>query len=93
MLATPEELLAGAMRYAAERVGQDPKFTKNPATWLNKGSYADEPAQPIGNVIDQNGNPSTAVALSAPPPNRPPPPRGKESNFERMMRKHQQGGA
>ena len=33
--ATPEELLAGAMRYAAERSGQDPQYTKHPASWLN----------------------------------------------------------
>ena len=38
-LATAEELLAGAMRYSAERGGQDLKFTKHPATWLNAGSW------------------------------------------------------
>jgi hypothetical protein len=43
-LATPEQLLAAAMRYAAERTGQDPKYTKNPATWLNKHSWLNEPA-------------------------------------------------
>jgi hypothetical protein len=32
---TVEELDLGAMRYAAERTGQNPKFTKHPATWLN----------------------------------------------------------
>ncbi len=41
--ATPEELLAGAMRYAAERATEDPRFTKHPATWLNGGCWADEP--------------------------------------------------
>src|SRR5258708_7455593 len=30
--ATGEELLAGAMPYAAERDGQDPRYTRHPAT-------------------------------------------------------------
>ncbi len=41
---SPDELLAGARRYAAERVGQGPKYTKHPKTWLNGGHWADEPA-------------------------------------------------
>lgn len=45
-LATPEQLLAAAKRYAAERAGQDPKFTKHAATWLNKGSFNNKPAEP-----------------------------------------------
>ncbi|OKO75715.1 hypothetical protein AC629_33685 [Bradyrhizobium sp. NAS80.1] len=36
--ATPAELLSGAMHYAAERSGHDPKFTKYLTTWLNAGS-------------------------------------------------------
>jgi hypothetical protein len=44
--ATPDELLAGAMRYAAEKAGEDPRFTKHPATWLNAGSWANEPLAP-----------------------------------------------
>jgi hypothetical protein len=43
-LADAEALIAGAKRYAAERAGQDPKFTKNPATWLRDGCWTDEPA-------------------------------------------------
>ena len=45
--ATHAELLAGMMRYAAERtaeVERDPervRFTKHPATWLNKGCWSD----------------------------------------------------
>ncbi|KWV50484.1 hypothetical protein AS156_14255 [Bradyrhizobium macuxiense] len=42
--ATAGELLAGAQRYADERSGQEPKFTKHPATWLNKKCWLDEPA-------------------------------------------------
>jgi hypothetical protein len=52
--ATDAALLAGAQRYAAERNGQDAKFTKHPATWLNGGCWEDElPGAP---VIDQDGN-------------------------------------
>jgi hypothetical protein len=38
----PERLIEGAKRYAAERAGQDPKYTRNPATWLNGGCWEDE---------------------------------------------------
>jgi hypothetical protein len=41
--ATVEELTAGARRYVAERKGQDPQFTKAPATWLNQECWTDEP--------------------------------------------------
>jgi hypothetical protein len=43
-LATPDQLLAAAIRHRAERTGQDQKFTKNPATWLNKQSWLNDPA-------------------------------------------------
>ena len=33
-----QTLLEGVMRYAAERDGENPKFTKNPSTWLNAES-------------------------------------------------------
>lgn len=29
------------MRYAAERDGENPRYTKNPATWLNKACWND----------------------------------------------------
>lgn len=46
--ADPDAIIAGAMRYAAERTGQDPTYTAHPATWLNKGRWEDEaaPARP-----------------------------------------------
>lgn len=48
----PQHMVDGAQRYARERAGEDPQFTKYPATWLNKGCYDDEPdAQP-----DQQSN-------------------------------------
>jgi len=34
------------MRYALQREGQDQKFTKHPATWLNAEGWNDEPAKP-----------------------------------------------
>jgi hypothetical protein len=64
-LATAEELLAGAMRYAAERSGQDSKFTKHPANWLVGGCWADEPAKPSGVTLDGDGR-WVAPARSAP---------------------------
>lgn len=42
----PAHITAAATAFARERNGQDPKFTKFPATWLNKGCYDDEPDEP-----------------------------------------------
>lgn len=52
--ASPASIIAGARRYAVDREGQDPKWTKHPATWLNGECWTDEPAG--GVVIDQHGN-------------------------------------
>lgn len=38
------EIIRGAMRYAAERRGEDPRYTKHPATWLNKHCWNDLPS-------------------------------------------------
>jgi hypothetical protein len=35
-------LISAAKRYAGERAGQDPQYTKHPATWLNKACWQDE---------------------------------------------------
>jgi biotin operon repressor len=43
---TAGDLLTGAMRYSAERSGQDQQFTKYPATWLNGGCWEDEQQSP-----------------------------------------------
>src|SRR5262249_45842129 len=40
--ATPEELIAGAKRYAAEVAGKDLEHVKHAATWLNKESWTNE---------------------------------------------------
>jgi hypothetical protein len=48
--ATAGELAAGAAQYALERSGQDPKFTKHPATWINGECWRNEPEPPAGTV-------------------------------------------
>lgn len=48
--ATPAEITAAMRRYAIERAGQDPRYTKHPSTWLNAGCWADEPASPLGHA-------------------------------------------
>jgi hypothetical protein len=45
-LAPVNEIIRGAMRYAAECVGEDTRYTKYPATWLNKGCWSDPPITP-----------------------------------------------
>jgi hypothetical protein len=65
-LATVNELKLGAMRYAAERGGKDPKFTKHPATWLNGECWKDEPGVAHGGNHEAsrqpfNGNPNARV--------------------------------
>lgn len=40
--ATAADILNGALRYGAERQGQDPKYTKHPATWLTGRCWDDE---------------------------------------------------
>lgn len=46
--ATPQELLAGVMRYAAAMTGKERRYIKHPTTWLNKGCWTDEHAEPAG---------------------------------------------
>jgi hypothetical protein len=45
-LAEPATIIAAAERYAGERAGKDPTYTKHPATWLNHGCWTDEPMMP-----------------------------------------------
>jgi hypothetical protein len=52
--ARAEAMIKGAQAYAVQREGEDPKYTKHPAKWLNTGCYDDETP---GLVIDQEGNP------------------------------------
>jgi hypothetical protein len=41
--ADPDLIVKAATAYAHERHGQDAKYTPYPATWLNNGSYEDQP--------------------------------------------------
>jgi hypothetical protein len=42
-----DEILTGAMRYAEECCGTDPKYIAHPATWLNGERWTDEPDAPV----------------------------------------------
>jgi hypothetical protein len=53
--APPEEIIRGATRYAAERGGEDPRYTRNPATWLNKACWNDQ--TPSSRGFPRNGPP------------------------------------
>lgn len=44
--ASADDLKLGALAYAVKVAGQDTKFTKHPATWLNAECWADEPTKP-----------------------------------------------
>ncbi|MCA1415293.1 hypothetical protein I6F30_29800 [Bradyrhizobium sp. NBAIM20] len=53
---TPTAVMnAGAARYAAERSGQDPKFTKHPAKWIKGECWNDEPPSTGAVTIDNSG--------------------------------------
>jgi uncharacterized protein YdaU (DUF1376 family) len=54
--ATAPELLNGACRYAAEKIGVDPQFIKAPQNWLKHGSWKNPSRAPhtgAGNHQDQ----------------------------------------
>ncbi len=53
-------IMTGVRRYASERSGQDPNFTKHPGPWLNGEHWADEPT------------PRPSSRSTAPPPPREP---------------------
>lgn len=40
------EIIRGAMHHATERHGEDPRFTKHPATWLIKTCWRDQSSTP-----------------------------------------------
>ena len=55
LLASFADLFNPAKRYAAERDGQDERYTAYPARWLCEERWNDQP-QAVA-VIDQDGNP------------------------------------
>ncbi|WP_441260819.1 helix-turn-helix transcriptional regulator [Bradyrhizobium sp. 521_C7_N1_3] len=77
--ATPGQLMAGMLRYAAEVANREQRYIAHPSTWLSQGRWSDEPAAPIAGTIDQNGD-----SIQMPPPNRPPW-HGRPSNLQRAM--------
>lgn len=54
--ADPARITEAARQYARERAGQDPRYTKYPATWLNKGCYDDEPDPQPGQLRAVSGS-------------------------------------
>ncbi|MFE9064862.1 hypothetical protein [Streptomyces violaceusniger] len=54
--ADPQRMVDGATAYARERANEDPKYTKYPATWLNKGCYDDEPDPQSGRHLRAVGD-------------------------------------
>jgi DNA-binding transcriptional MocR family regulator len=50
--ATPEDLTDAAQRYARERAGQEPRYTKNPANWLLAEAWTNAPEQPAAPSAD-----------------------------------------
>lgn len=51
---TPDVLVAGAKRYAAEVQGAELKYVKYPATWLNAQCWTDQ-APPLLRVVASSG--------------------------------------
>lgn len=52
---TAEKILKAAKQYAEERKGEDKKYTKAPAAWLNKGSFDNEPEKEPAPKINFDG--------------------------------------
>ena len=52
--AVPRDIIAGAMRYGAERDGEEGRYTKHPSTWLNAGCWEDEPVPQGANTRQSN---------------------------------------
>jgi hypothetical protein len=50
--ATAEALLAGAMRYSAEKDGTEPRFVKTAGNWIRAGSWknAAQPPRPVATI-------------------------------------------
>lgn len=61
--ASAAEILEGAKRYAQDP-NREPEYTAHPATWLNRGSWSDDPLPP---KTVQFGNRSFAAPANLPP--------------------------
>ena len=63
-IATAEEILEGAKRYAQDP-NREMQFTAHPATWLNRGSWNDDP---LPRKTPQNGSRTTFSVPTIVPP-------------------------
>lgn len=59
------DIIAGARRHAAERAGQDPKFTKHPVNWLNAGCWDDPTDDVRGNAQQRRSRRTSNGSASA----------------------------
>lgn len=55
--ADPEKIISAARIYAKSQVGNERRYIKLPATWLNAASYDDEPERPRFTVINNPNSP------------------------------------
>ena len=76
-LATPEEILQGATRFASDP-NRVPTFTPHPATWLNQGRWSDEPLPPRTPEVALRGVITTPTIV--------PPAFDREEALERQER-------
>ncbi|WP_348239917.1 hypothetical protein, partial [Salmonella enterica] len=52
-----EKIISAARIYAKSQVGNERRYIKLPATWLNAASYDDEPERPRFTVINNPNSP------------------------------------
>jgi hypothetical protein len=71
-------VIAGAKRYADERTGEEPRYTKAPATWLNQGCWEDEPQVRRREKTLSENDERIAQFLRGPATERPPEPPRRE---------------
>lgn len=66
VLATPDLIIAGVERYAPTRIGEDPKYTPLPTTWLNQQRWEDEPEtpRPAGPQTRRQQNIQTMISIA-----------------------------
>jgi hypothetical protein len=81
--ATPGELLKGMMIYAAAREGEDERYTKTPATWLENSCWRDDPEaispksrwkRALSEMDMALGRKARSWSAANPRPPSPPPP-------------------
>jgi hypothetical protein len=61
--ASPEEILAGARRYAGDP-NREARYTKQPTTWLNAGAWGNEPLPPRADSRDLSEKLAATASLT-----------------------------